>query len=114
MKKTFSLFLLTIGVTLVSCEYQPVEVGFNASNFMLMNGDSAVFEVHHAKSVEYSYSDFRDEETPVFEISKSTGESTTIYARNVGTDTLWVSYNWSQGIYDYGHLAPVVITVLEK
>ena len=70
--------------------------------------------VSDVNSASYSYSKSRNESKPVFSISNETGFSTTIYALNPGTDTLWISIRYSKGIYAYGDLMPYTIQVTEK
>ena len=77
-------------------------------------GDSTTIEVYHAKKVEYTYSSSRDVAQPVFEISNFKGASTTIFALNPGSDTLFVGYRWTSGSAAYGRQEGVVINVREK
>ncbi len=113
MKKLSFLFLVLLGVCMASCEYQQPEVSFTASQYTLSVGDSAVLEVYHANHVDFQYSETRNAETPVFEMSNRSDYSTTIYALNPGTDTVWVSYRWTQSIFAYGNQIPITINVVE-
>jgi hypothetical protein len=45
-------------------------------------------------------------------VSKS-NYATKIHALNPGTDTLWVSYRWNQGIFAYGDQYGITINVVE-
>ena len=92
MKKLSFLFLVLLGVCMASCEYQQPEVSFTASQYTLSVGDSAVLEVYHANHVDFQYSETRNAETPVFEMSNRLDYSTTIHALNTETDTEWVTY----------------------
>lgn len=76
-------------------------------------GESAVVKVDYAnKEVNYNYSDTRNTESPVFEISDFEGQSTTITALNPGTDTLWIGYRYTRGAFAYGNLMPMQIIAL--
>ena len=72
-----------------------------------------MLEVYHANHVDFQYSETRNAETPVFEMSNRSDYSTTIYALNPGTDTVWVSYRWTQSIFAYGNQIPITINVVE-
>lgn len=113
MQKLSFLCLVLLGVCMASCEYQQPEVSFTASQYTLSVGDSAVLEVYHANHVDFQYSETRNVETPVFEMSNRSDCSTTIYALNPGTDTVWVSYRWTQSIFAYGNQIPITINVVE-
>lgn len=113
MKKLSFLCLVLLGVCMASCEYQQPEVRFTASQYTLSVGDSAVLEVYHANHVDFQYSETRNAETPVFEMSNRSDYSTTIHALNPGTDTVWVSYRWTQSIFAYGNQIPITINVVE-
>lgn len=113
MKKVFYLFLCFAGISLTACENSKPIWDYSASKYILEVGDSAIYSIHNAKSVSYDYSDSRDNNNPVFEITDFTGESTTIYARNVGVDTLWVGCGWQEGIFDYGITSAIIIKVIE-
>ena len=113
MKKLSFLCLVLLGVCMASCEYQQPEVSFTASQYTLSVGDSAVLEVYNANRVDFQYSDTRNAETPVFEMSNRSDYSTTIHALNPGTDTVWVSYGWNQGIFAYGLTHMIEIKVIE-
>lgn len=113
MKKFSFLYLILLGVCMASCEYQQPEVCFTASQYTLSVGDSAVLEVYHANHVDFQYSETRNAETPVFEMSNRSDYSTTIHALNPGTDTVWVSYRWTQSFFAYGNQIPITINVVE-
>lgn len=113
MKKVFYLFLCFAGISLIACENSKPIWDYSASKYILEVGDSAVYSVHNAESVSYNYSNSRDNNNPVFEITDFTGESTTIYARNVGIDTLWVGCGWQEGIFDHGITSAIIIKVIE-
>jgi hypothetical protein len=114
MKKIFYLLLIIFGISLTACERQSPIWDFSASKYILEVGDSAMFRIYNAQSVSYNYSDSRDNENPVFEITHFSGDSTIIYARNVGSDTLWVGCGWQEGIFNYGITSAVVVRVIEK
>ena len=102
-----------MAISFASCEKQQPEVCFTASQYTLSVGDSAVLEVYHANHVDFQYSETRNAETPVFEMSNRSDYSTTIHALNPGTDTVWVSYRWTQSIFAYGNQIPITINVVE-
>jgi hypothetical protein len=113
MKKLSFFCLILLGVFMASCEYQQPQVSFTASQYTLSVGDSAVLEVYNANRVDFQYSDTRNVETPVFEMSNRSDSSITIHALNPGIDTLWLSYGWNQSIYAYGHTCAITINVVE-
>lgn len=112
MKKLLYLSLLILGAICISCEKQRPKVNFQSGPLVV--GDSALYEVLHATDVDYSYSETRDETTPVFSISNFQGKSTTIYALNPGIDTLFVGVAWSEGMFPYGLIFYSIIEVIEK
>ena len=113
MKKLSFFGLILLGVFVASCEYQKPQVSFTSSQYTLSVGDSAVLEVYNANRVDFQYSDTRNAETPVFEMSNRSDCSITIHALNPGTDTVWVSYGWTQSIFAYGETSAITINVRE-
>lgn len=113
MKKLSFLCLLLLGILITSCENQQPEVRFSASQYTLSVGDSAVLEVYYANEVDFKYSDTRSADSPVFEMSNTSDYSTTIHALNSGTDSIYVSYRWNQGIFAYGNGYYIKINVEE-
>ena len=113
MKKILFLSFIAMAICFASCEKQQPEVSFSASNYTLSVGDSAVLEVYHAKEVDFQYSETRNADSPVFEMVSKSNYATKIHALNPGTDTLWVSYRWNQGIFAYGNQYGITINVVE-
>ena len=113
MKKILFLSFIAMAICFASCERQQPEVSFTASNYTLSVGDSAVLEVYHAKNVDFQYSETRNVDSPVFEMVSKSNYATKIHALNPGTDTLWVSYRWNQGIFAYGNQYGITINVVE-
>ncbi len=113
MKKILYLSFLFLGLFLTSCKNQKPQIHIE-NPLIITVGDSIVASVSDVNSASYSYSKSRNESKPVFSISNETGFSTTIYALNPGTDTLWISIRYRKGIYAYGELMPYEIRVTDK
>ena len=112
MKKIFYLSFVLFGLCIVSCKHQHPDV--HITSLTLEVGDSSFVQVTDANDVKYQYSNSHNESTPVFSISNKNGNETTIYALNPGTDTLWISFRWNNGMYSYGELMSYTIQVIEK
>ena len=105
---------MLFGILLItSCNRQErLEVKFTSEPLAV--GDSALYEVLHVSDAVFSYSATRDEAKPVFRISDFAGTSTTVYALNPGTDTLWVGTKWNEGINTHGLGFYTIIKVVDK
>ena len=73
---------------------------------------SKKFKIKNADDVKYSYSDTRNPAEPVFNLSQFAGDTTTIYALNVGVDTFYVEY-MTQAESPQPKRAPIVVEVKE-
>lgn len=79
-------------------------------------GDYVGVKVEGGKDIRIQYSESRDAASPVFEatIQNDKNNPILIHALNVGTDTLFVGYRWTAGIFAYGHQNGIIVTVLEN
>ena len=115
MKKAFCLTLLFAAMMFTSCEYHEPEIITKNNRLLMVVGEYTKVEVSGAKEVFYSYSDTRDESKSVFEFTDYADQGyALVHALNPGTDTLFVGYKWTAGIYAYGKRKAVIITVLDK
>ena len=121
MKKIFYLTLFVLGMVITSCEYNAPELTMSTRHIVMSVGESTQLNVDVKKNsassvrVNYEYSDSRDSEKPIFEISDFEGKSTTIQALNPGIDTLMVGYVYVVGTSAYGKpLCSVVVEVVDK
>ena len=119
MKKILCAVWLVSAIILASCTTPHPEISISTpivQRIGMYVGEKARLDIINVKvyDAQYYYSNSRDESKPVFEISNFTGASTTIYALNPGTDTLKVDYNWGTGIFAYGDIGIVVVTVTER
>ena len=121
MKKIFYLTLFVLGMVITGCEYNAPELTVSTRHIVMSVGESTQLNVDVKKNsassvrVNYEYSDSRDSEKPVFEISNFEGKSTTIRALNPGIDTLNTYYIYVTGTSAYGRpLVQVVVEVIKK
>ena len=121
MKKIFYLSLVIFGMIITGCEYNAPVLTVSSRHIVMSVGESTQLNVDVQKNsattvhVNYAYSDLRDSEKPVFEISDFEGKSTAIHALNVGKDTLFVDYVYVVGISALGEpLTSVVVEVVDK
>ena len=117
MKKFFiyAVALVASAMVCTSCEkHNNPEIVIKPSRLFMVVGDVAAVEVDGAKKVYYNYSKTRDESKPVFEY-KEAEHVAYVHALNPGTDTLFIVYQWSRGMWGAdADGRTVIITVFDN